>query len=62
MRICLHAGNTREEVERLVDAMVGWARGLLEDEKALAAPAGSRADGEEMTSSTSSVMLAKARL
>ena len=25
VRVCLHAGNTREEVERLVMAMVEWA-------------------------------------
>jgi 8-amino-7-oxononanoate synthase len=29
VRICLHAGNTRNEVERLVDAMVGWAQGMM---------------------------------
>lgn len=25
VRVCLHAGNTREEVDRLVEAIMGWA-------------------------------------
>ena len=25
VRLCLHAGNTREEVDRLLDTMVEWA-------------------------------------
>jgi 8-amino-7-oxononanoate synthase len=29
VRVCLHAGNTKEDVERLTEGVVGWARGLL---------------------------------
>jgi 8-amino-7-oxononanoate synthase len=30
VRVCLHAGNTKEDVERLVEGVVGWAKGALE--------------------------------
>ena len=33
IRVCLHAGNTREEVERLAGAMVGWAKEQMREEE-----------------------------
>ncbi|KAJ8075086.1 hypothetical protein PM082_019413 [Marasmius tenuissimus] len=30
VRVCLHAGHTREQVERLTDGIVEWARGRVE--------------------------------
>lgn len=30
VRVCLHANNTKEDVERLAEAVVGWAKGVLE--------------------------------
>lgn len=32
VRVCLHAGNTRTEVERLVEGMVRWAEEVQEAE------------------------------
>jgi len=34
VRVCLHAGNTKEDVKRLVNGVVEWTRGLMEDERA----------------------------
>lgn len=31
VRVCLHAGNTREDVERLVDGIVEWAEEIVRD-------------------------------
>ena len=30
VRVCLHADNTKEDVERLAEGAVGWAKGVLE--------------------------------
>jgi len=39
VRVCLHAGNTREDIDALVDASIAWARaawvaGIRQDEQA----------------------------
>jgi 8-amino-7-oxononanoate synthase len=34
VRVCLHAGNTREEVQRLVRGVVEWARSFVENDRA----------------------------
>jgi hypothetical protein len=33
VRICVHAGNTAEEVDKLVGACVGWASRVVEQER-----------------------------
>ena len=33
VRVCLHAGNTTEEVDRLVSGVVGWATGVVQRER-----------------------------
>ncbi|KAK1230383.1 hypothetical protein PQX77_006528 [Marasmius sp. AFHP31] len=33
VRVCLHAGHTREQVERLIDGIVEWARGRVQHER-----------------------------
>ena len=33
MRVCLHAGNTREELDALVGAAVVWAAGIAREER-----------------------------
>ena len=40
VRICLHAGNTQDEVEGLVRAVVDWASGVLGERELLAVPVG----------------------
>jgi 8-amino-7-oxononanoate synthase len=32
VRVCLHAGNTRKELDTLVGAAVAWAKGVAQDE------------------------------
>ena len=44
IRVCLHAGNTREDVERLVEGIVEWAEGW---ERANAGAGGGRGGGGE---------------
>ncbi len=34
VRVCLHAGNTRAEVDALVSASIAWAAGIARDERA----------------------------
>ncbi|KAH9981707.1 pyridoxal phosphate-dependent transferase [Russula compacta] len=34
VRVCLHAGNTRAELDALVGAAVGWAAGIMQEERA----------------------------
>ena len=34
VRVCLHAGNTRAELDRLVSATVAWAVGIVQEERA----------------------------
>lgn len=31
VRVCLHAGNTREDVDRLVDGMLAWAHAEMRE-------------------------------
>lgn len=33
VRVCLHAGNTREELDALVGAAVVWAAGIAREER-----------------------------
>lgn len=33
VRVCLHAGNTREDVENLVNGMVAWAEQVIEESR-----------------------------
>ena len=33
VRICLHAGNSRSEVDRLIEAILEWAQGIVEKRK-----------------------------
>ena len=33
VRVCLHAGNTKEDVERLVEGVVGWARAEVQEKQ-----------------------------
>ena len=33
IRICLHAGNSWSEVDRLIDAIMEWAQGIMEKRK-----------------------------
>ena len=34
VRVCLHAGNTRAEIDALVSASVAWAAGIAQAERA----------------------------
>ena len=34
VRVCLHAGNTRAEIDSLVSASVAWAAGIAQAERA----------------------------
>ncbi|CDO75115.1 hypothetical protein BN946_scf185010.g40 [Trametes cinnabarina] len=47
VRICLHSNNTREEVDRLVDAMIEWAESWQAAQEALA-QGGGRTPGLEV--------------
>ena len=40
VRVCLHAGNTRSEIDALVNASVAWAASLVQHEQA--GPGGDR--------------------
>jgi 8-amino-7-oxononanoate synthase len=33
IRVCLNAGHSRQDVERLAENLVGWANGILEKQK-----------------------------
>lgn len=33
VRVCLHAGNTTEELERLIDGVLTWAKGVMKEER-----------------------------
>ncbi len=33
VRVCLHAGNSREDVDRLVDGMIDWAESVLIEQR-----------------------------
>ena len=39
IRVCLHARNTREEVDRLVDGMIEWAQSWEMSQKKSSGPA-----------------------
>jgi 8-amino-7-oxononanoate synthase len=45
VRVCLHAGNTREEIDALVNASIAWAADIRKTQKA--GPEGDRARIEE---------------
>jgi len=51
VRVCLHAGNTREEVQRLVCGVVEWARGFVENERVKGKEKTSARNGEAWTRS-----------
>ena len=61
VRVCLHAGNTRAEVDALINASIAWAGGIAQDERAW--PDGGRTRIEEcvggMGSSGSDLLGAK---
>ena len=40
IRVCLHAGNTKEEVDRLAHAMVEWAREEMQESTFVVKPDG----------------------
>jgi 8-amino-7-oxononanoate synthase len=33
VRVCLHAGNSREDVDELVNGMVAWAEQVIEESR-----------------------------
>jgi 8-amino-7-oxononanoate synthase len=33
IRVCLHASNTRAEIDALVNACIAWAAGIVQDER-----------------------------
>ena len=45
VRVCLHAGNTRSDIDALVNASISWAAGIVQDERA--GPEGYRTRIEE---------------
>ena len=51
VRVCLHAGNTREQIDALVDASIAWAASIWKDEQGV--PEGGRTGMKGIVEQTS---------